>query len=125
MATSSSQPTQISTDEHIKHVFDDIILIYKDLTLKDFFGMLIKLMELAEEIPHLAGSDKKKIVKGVISQILIRVNIPNPKEKEVLIFLAESGLVEFLIDSIVKLTKEGCKINIPQIVEKVKHCIVL
>lgn len=110
--------TQTEIDENIKIIIDNILAAYKELTLKDFFDCIVKLMECAEVIPTLVGTDKKKVVKSVLVQIIQRINIPNKGEKDLILLLVNSGLVDLIIDGIVKLTKEGCKINIQDLASK-------
>lgn len=110
--------TQAEIDANIKIIIDSVLAAYKELTIKDFFDCIVKLMECAEAIPTLVGADKKKVVKGVLVQIIQRINIPNKGEKDLILLLVNSGLVDLIIDGIVKLTKEGCKINVQELAAK-------
>ena len=114
--------SQTDVDANITKLVNSVIEAYKEIKLNDFFACVVKLMEGAEAIPALSGADKKKVVKGVLNQIVEKINIPNPKEKEIIVFLINSGLVDLIIDGIVKLTKEGCKINVQEIVAKCNSC---
>lgn len=119
--------TQDEIDVIVKSVIDKAIAAYSELKLKDFFECLVKIMECAEAIPKLTGADKKKIVKSVLSQIIDRINFPSQSEKSVFVFLVNSDIVDLIIDGIVKLTKEGCSINIKEIIAEkcgCKCCIV-
>lgn len=118
--------TQTDIDANVKKIVDNVMAAYTEFTLKDFFECVVKLMECAEAIPLLAGADKKKVVKSVLSQIVTKINIPNPSEKEMITFLVNSGLVDLIIDGIVKLTKDGCKINVQELASKCccKCCIM-
>ena len=115
---SASTTTTTDVDANITKIVDNVISAYTEFTLKDFFECIVKLMECAEAIPLLAGADKKKVVKGVLTQLITKLNIPDQGEKDVILFLINSSIVDLMIDGIVKLTKEGCKINVQQIIEK-------
>lgn len=123
--------TQNDIDANILKIVNSAISAYNEMTSKDVFACIVNVMECAEAIPLLSGADKKKVVKGVLSQIITRINIPNESEKTMILFLINSGLVDLIIDGIVKLTKEGCKINVQELAEKCKckccgdKCIIL
>jgi len=118
--------TQAEIDVIVKEIFDKAVLAYNELKIKDFFDCLVKIMECAEKYTKLIGADKKKIVKSVLSQLVDHISSQNATEKNLISFLVNSDVVDLIIDGIVKLTKEGCKINIQEIIAKAKCkcCIV-
>lgn len=110
--------SQEQIDANISSIASNILDVYKDITMSDFFGCLVKLMESAELLPSLAGADKKKVVKGVLNQLISKINFPKQGEKQLLEFIVNSGLIDLIIDGIVDLTKNGCQINIEQLAQK-------
>lgn len=115
--TTAPLSREATIDTSVSTILDNAIGVYKDLALKDFFDCLVKLMECAEQVPTLIGADKKKVVKSVLTQLVNKINFKTQQEKDVIMFLINSGLVDIVIDSIVKLTKEGCKINLQQVMK--------
>lgn len=122
MAAGTVEMTQTDIDATVKTIVDKAIEAYSELKIKDFFDCLVKIMECAEAIPKLIGADKKRIVKSVLTQIIDKIPFTNQNEKNIVVFLVNSDIVDLVIDGIVKLTKEGCKINIKEIQEKCCKC---
>jgi hypothetical protein len=118
--------TQTEIDVIVKKILDNALEAYKELKIRDFFDCLVKIMECAEAIPKLVGTDKKLIVKSVLTQLIDHIPFQNATEKNLIVFLINSDVVDLLIDGIVKLTKEGCKINLKEVMKKAgcKCCIV-
>lgn len=115
----TKQPaTQAELDANVEKIFSNVISVYHNMQLKDVLGCTVKIMECAELIPSFVGADKKKVVKGVINLIVDQIPFPDPREKTVVVFLVNSGLIDLIIDAIVKLTKEGCRINIQEVMKK-------
>lgn len=112
--------TQAEIDALVAKILADVIVAYKEIQLKDFFECLIKLMECAEAIPVIVGADKKKVVLGVLKAIIEKIPFKRQSDKEIVMFIVNSGIVSLIIDTIVGLTKKGCKINVPQLVKE--HC---
>jgi hypothetical protein len=110
--------SQSDIDQQVAIILNNIIGIYKDIELKDIFAILVKLMECAEQIPSFVGADKKKVVKSVLTQIIERINFPKKAEKDLIIMLINCGIIDIAIDSIIKLTKEGCKINLQAVLKE-------
>lgn len=105
--------SQTEIDEIINKIYTNIIEIYKDLTLKDFFNCVLKLIECAEEYTNLIGSDKKKIVKGVLILIVNKINFSNPKEKEMILFVLTSSILDILIDTFVGILNKKKPKDVP------------
>ena len=116
--------TQAEIDATVAKILADIIVAYKEIQLKDFFECLIKLMECAEAIPMLIGADKKKVVIGVLKAVIEKIPFKKQSDKEIVMFIVNSGIVGLIIDTIVGLTKKGCKINVPQIIKEHCKCII-
>lgn len=114
--------SQEDIDANVKRIVNNVSLAYKELRLSDFFACIVKLMECAEAIPILIGADKKKVVKSVLTQIVNTINIPLQRDRELIMLLINSGIIDLIIDGIVKLTKEGCKINIQELANKCNCC---
>ena len=114
--------SQSEINANINKILDSSVGVYKDLQMKDMFGCVTKLMECAETIPTLKGADKKQVVVGVLGQLVHTIPFPNEKEAEMVMSFVNSGLVGLIIDGVVNLTKEGCKINIQEVEQKCSKC---
>jgi hypothetical protein len=104
--------SQKQIDETIEKLCDDFIEIYHDVefdrhNLKD---CLFRLMECVELMPILIGSDKKKVVIGVVVVLVEKLKI-NDDEKAVIIYLLEHDIIELLVEIIIKLTKNPIQLN--------------
>ena len=119
--------TQDEIDVIVKKILDDAVSAYQELKIRYFFDCLVKIMECAEAVPKLAGTDKKKVVKSVLTQLVERIPFQNATEKNLIVFLVNSDVVDLIIDGIVKLTKERCKINLKEVMEKAgcKCCCIV
>lgn len=106
----------------IAKLVGEVLGAYKELTMQNFFSCLIRLMEAVELIPTLVGEDKKYIVKEVLKQIVNQVNISDKELQQLLVMFVNSFLLDLIIDGIVKLTKEGCKINFQEMIDKFNTC---
>ena len=116
--------TQAEIDILIARIFADVLSSIQELSGKDFIGCLVKLMEVVEEIPNIIGVDKKKVVKGVLLQLVSKLPIQNQQEKAIITNIVSSSFIDFIIDEIVTLTKNGCRINLPQLAQSCK-CIIM
>lgn len=114
--------TQTDINSVISTLVENALAVYKDIKTKDIMGVIVKLMESVETLPMLTGADKKQVVLVVLTQVVQRINFQNPAEKESLLAFINSGLVSIIIDGIIKLTKEGCKINVQQLEQSCSKC---
>jgi hypothetical protein len=110
--------SQQEIDEIIENIFQDICKMYKDIEFdtRDMHDCLIRLMEIVEDIPILIGTDKKKIVIGVIYLIIHHFHIKE-SEKNKLLYMLSHDIIDMMVDMIVKLTKTQSKINQKQSVD--------
>jgi len=99
-------------DQIIKQLYDEMVLMYKDMTFKtpDFHDCIIRLMECVEIMPKLVGADKKKIVKGVLLLIINKLKI-DESEKKKIIYILTNDIIDIIIDLVIKMTRNSCKIN--------------
>lgn len=114
--------SQVDIDAAVAQICSDISATYKDLNQKEFFNCLIVVMEAVEKMVSLTGVEKKAVVIGVLTQLVNSITFSNAFDKEAILFLIQSGFLSTMIDSIIKLTKIGCKINIPKIEKSCLSC---
>jgi hypothetical protein len=114
--------SQSEIDANIIRILSGVTGAYKDMQMKDMFGCIVKIMESAEEIPALVGVDKKKIVIGVLSQLVNSIPFPDPRQREIVLGFVNSGLAGLMIDGIIKITKEGCRINVEHLENACAKC---
>lgn len=95
----------------IDKITSEVPDIYRDLKSHNIMHCVINLMECAEAFPALVGADRKKVVVQVLLRMLEKSSTLGSGELEMIKFLVNSGLIDSMIEGIITITKQGCKIN--------------
>lgn len=118
--------TNNSGEVYLDNIVSDLLLSFRPLGMINFFACLIRAMECVEVFTELTGAEKKKTVINAVVKFIKLTEFANTQDRDTIIFLVESGVIDSVIECIITLTKIGCKINIQKILEeKCKCCVVL
>ena len=82
------------------------------MTIDNLFPFVVSVMESVEQVPGIDGSNKKSIVKFIVTSIVNDMKSDNSSIKAAIKYFIDSGLLDCIIDGIVSLTKNGCLINV-------------
>jgi ribosomal protein L17 len=120
-STSSSitEKTKLETIEeetnYVEEIFNSLEDIYGEIVINknNFFLIVVKAVELVDDIKELAGLEKKKIVTDVLKRIILNLNLDDTLEKELL-----NGSIDSIIDTIIDVSRKGNKKNKNKVTDK-------